>query len=40
MQTIQNTIIGTLEIVKDRIEQFDESVAKREKVFVVLPEGE
>ena len=33
MQTIQNTIICTLESVKDRLEQRDEDVAKREKVF-------
>ena len=33
MQTIQNTIIGTLESVKDKLEQRDVDVAKRGKVF-------
>jgi len=33
MQTIQNTVIGALESVKERLEQADESVANREKVF-------
>jgi hypothetical protein len=33
MQTIQNTIIGTLETVKDKIEERDEAVLKREKFF-------
>jgi hypothetical protein len=29
MQTIQNTVIGALESVKERLEQADESVANR-----------
>ena len=33
MQTIQNTIIGTLENVKDRLEQSNEAVLNREKIF-------
>ena len=33
MQTIQNTIIGTLETVKDKLEQSNEAVQKRDKVF-------
>ena len=33
MQSIQNTIIGTLETVKDKIEKQDEDVANRQKVF-------
>jgi len=33
MQTIQNTIIGTLQSVKDKLELRDQDVAKREKVF-------
>lgn len=33
MQTIQNTVIGALEGVKDAIEQRDEQVKNREKVF-------
>lgn len=33
MQTIQNTIVGTLESVKDRLEQRDEAIIKREKIF-------
>jgi hypothetical protein len=33
MQTIQNTIVGTLETVKDQIEQRDQAVLKREKIF-------
>ena len=35
MQTIQNTIIGTLETVKDKLEQSNEAVQKREKIFAV-----
>jgi hypothetical protein len=38
MQTIQNTIIGTLETVKTKLEERDESVLKRAKVFA--DEGE
>jgi hypothetical protein len=33
MQTIQNTIIGTLESVKTKLEERDELVLKRPKVF-------
>lgn len=33
MQTIQNTIVGTLENVKVQLEKRDESVLKREKIF-------
>jgi hypothetical protein len=33
MQTIQNTVIGALEGVKEAIEQRDEEVLQREKVF-------
>jgi hypothetical protein len=33
MQTIQNTIVGTLENVKDQLEKRDESVLNRDKIF-------
>jgi hypothetical protein len=33
MLTIQNTIIGTLESVKDKLESSNEAVQKREKIF-------
>ena len=33
MQTIQNTVIAGLELVKDKLEQVDETVVQREKVF-------
>jgi len=33
MQTIQSTVIGALEGVKDAIEKRDESVVNREKIF-------
>ena len=32
MQTIQNTIVGTLETVKDTLEKRDEDIAKREPI--------
>lgn len=38
MQTIQSTVIGTLESVKDTLEKRDESVAKREKYLVAKVE--
>jgi len=38
MQTIQNTIVGTLVSVKDTLEKRDESVAKREKFLVAKVE--
>lgn len=33
MQSIQNTVIGGLEYIKDKLEQTDESVVNRDKVF-------
>jgi hypothetical protein len=33
MQTIQNTVIGALETVKNKLEEADSSVAERKKVF-------
>ena len=33
MQTLQNTVLGALETVKDKLEQADESVVTRDKVF-------
>ena len=33
MQNIQNTIVGTLEGVKDHLEQKDQSLLERQKIF-------
>jgi hypothetical protein len=40
MQTIQNTIVGTLETVKDKLEQRDQAVLKREKIFAASAPAE
>lgn len=40
MQTIQSTVIGTLENIKDTIEKRDEDVLKREHVFVQSKESQ
>ena len=40
MLTIQNTIIGTLESVKDKLESSNEAVQKREKIFAKQVEEE
>ena len=37
MQTIQNTIVSTLQSVKERLEQDDEEVANCPKVFSAPP---
>ena len=37
MQTIQNTIIGTLQSVKERLERDDEEIANCPKVFSAPP---
>jgi hypothetical protein len=44
MQRIQNTVIGALETVKNKLEEADSSVAERQKVFATgdapaAPEG-
>lgn len=40
MENIQNTVIGTLESLKQNIEQRDEAVLKREHVFSQAAQGE
>ena len=40
MQQIQQTIIGTLESVKERLEKRDEDILNRPKVFAVVEPSE